>query len=271
MSQTTLLTIDNAFATMRLSLFGAQVLGFCPKHDGRERLFLSSKALLDCSKSIRGGVPVCWPWFGSYKGSSPAAGLPAHGYARTRLWKLVNLTELPHGTEVVLELADTSGPGFVGHAQLQLVIIVGDVLSISLLTRNTGSSSFALGAALHSYFAIDDIHSARVTGLSGSYSDKTQNWAMLPTPSPYRFTAETDRIHLDTPERVELVCHHNVTAIESAGHDSVVVWNPWADGSHAFVDLTADDYRHFVCVETALTQGFELAPGQQHHLHQTIR
>lgn len=271
MSQATLLTIDNAFATARISLFGAQVLGFCPKHDGRERLFLSSKALLDGSKSIRGGVPVCWPWFGAYKGTSTAAGLPAHGYARTRRWQLATLKEAAQGTEVVLELADSSGPGFPGHAHVQIVITVGAELSISLLTRNIGTAPFPLSAALHTYFAIDNIHSARVNGLRGNYSDKTQNWAMLPTPSPYGFVAETDRIHLDTPARIELTCNNKVTTIDSAGHDSVVVWNPWEDGSRAFVDLAADDYLRFVCIETSLTQGFELPPGQQHHLHQTIR
>ena len=266
----TLLTIDNTFATARISLFGAQVLGFCPKRDGRERLFLSSKALLDGSKSIRGGVPVCWPWFGAYKGASTATGLPAHGYARTRRWQLVTLVERAEGTELVLELADAGGPGFDGKAELQLVIKVGEKLSIQLVTRNTGSVPFPLSAALHTYFVIDDIRAAQVKGLSGTYSDKTQNWALLPTPLTYRFNSQTDRIHLEKPALLELVSTNRVITIESSGHDSVVVWNPWEDGSKSFVDLAPDDYQHFACIETALTQGFELLPGQQHHLQQTI-
>ena len=113
----TLLTIDNTFATARISLFGAQVLGFCPKHDGRERLFLSSKALLDGSKSIRGGVPVCWPWFGWRTDDPRPDGKPspAHGFARTRPWFVEHVgvndggridveTRLGHGTTFTVTL-----------------------------------------------------------------------------------------------------------------------------------------------------------------------
>ncbi len=241
-----------------------------PNRDGRERLFLSSKALLDGSKSIRGGVPVCWPWFGAWRGAGNAHGMPAHGYARTRNWQLVSLVDYIDGTEVVLELPDTNGPGFDGSAQLKLVINVGEKLDLQLVTTNQGTQPFSLGAALHSYFAIDDIGSTTLHGLSGTYSDKTLNWAMLPTPSPYRFAAETDRIHLQAATVAEIVGGHHTTIVESAGHDSVVVWNPWENGSKAFADLTADDYRRFVCVETALTQGFTLEPGQQHCLRQTV-
>lgn len=270
MSQQTLLTIDNAVATARLSLFGGQVLSFVPKRDGRERLFLSSKALLDGSKSIRGGVPVCWPWFGAWRGQGNAHGMPAHGYARTRCWQLVSLIDNLEGTEVVLQLPDTGGPGFGGNAQLKLVITIGEQLDIQLLTTNSGTGAFPLSAALHSYFAIDDIGTTTLHGLAGNYSDKTQNWAVLPTPSPYRFAAETDRIHLQPAAVAEIACAGFATTVTSAGHDSMVVWNPWENGSKAFVDLTADDYRRFVCVETALTQGFVLEPGQQHCLRQII-
>ena len=270
MTQSTLLTIDNAFATAKISLFGGQVLSYIPQRDGRERLFLSSKALLDGSKSIRGGIPLCWPWFGAYKGPAPAAGMPAHGYARTRRWQVVSLTEHALGTDVLLELEGSSGPGFVGKAELRVLISVGEQLRVELQTRNSGLAPFTLGAALHTYFAIDDIYSTRLTGLSGLYSDKTQNWAMLPTPVPYGFSAETDRIHLQGAPHVEIHSGDNCIGVESAGHDSVVVWNPWETGSQAFADLAPQDYQHFVCVETALTQGFTLSPGATHVLRQSI-
>ncbi|MES2605384.1 MAG: D-hexose-6-phosphate mutarotase [Pseudomonadota bacterium] len=267
-SKVTVLQIDNALASARISLFGGQVLSFCPRHDKRERLFLSSKALLDGSKSIRGGIPICWPWFGAYKGRQ--TGLPSHGYARTRRWDVVDINDTTDGTEVLLEMEDTSGAGFNGTAQVQALITVGRALTVALYTTNQGSEPFELGAALHTYFAIDDIAQTTLQGLSGTYSDKTRNWAMLDTPTPYPFTAETDRIHLTSAPKVEIASNNAVTGVVSSGHDSVVVWNPWADGSKAFADLEADDYRRFVCVETALTQGYKLAPGERHCLQQTI-
>ena len=269
-SRVTVLQIDNALASARISLFGGQVLSFCPRHDQRERLFLSSKALLDGSKSIRGGVPICWPWFGAWKGPVPQTGLPAHGYARTRGWEVVDINDHPHGTEVLLEMQDAKGPGFNGEAQVQALITVGHTLTVALYTTNKGSESFNLGAALHTYFAVSDISQTRLSGLTGTFSDKTRNWALANTPTPYGFTAETDRIHLDPASQVDIVTNDLTTRVDSQGHDSVVVWNPWLEGSKAFVDLNADDYRQFVCVETALTQGYALSPGQRHCLQQTI-
>src|SRR5688572_16242384 len=122
-----MLTVDNPQATAQISLFGGQVLGFRPKHDGRERLFLSGKAKLDGSKSIRGGIPVCWPWFGAYKGGSPQQGLPAHGFARTRRWELTKLTEDAEGSHLQLHMPETTGPGFAGPARLELKISIGKV------------------------------------------------------------------------------------------------------------------------------------------------
>ncbi len=264
------LLIDNALGSARISLFGGHVLSFCPKHDNRERLFLSSKAVLDGSKSIRGGIPLCWPWFGAYKGPASNTPMPAHGYARTRRWDVVDITDNAGGTEVLLQMLDTNGAGFTGSAQVQALISVGSKLKVALYTLNQGEEAFALSAALHTYFAIDDIRQTQLKGLSGTYSDKTQNWAMLNTPVPYTFTAETDRIHLAAVPRVEIVSDKSIVSVESEGHDSVVVWNPWESGSKAFADLAADEYQRFVCVETALTQGFSLHPGQQHCLQQIV-
>lgn len=265
-----MLTVENAHATAQISLFGGQVLQFRPSHDGRERLFLSSRAILDGSKSIRGGIPVCWPWFGAYKGPSPQAGLPAHGYARMRRWELTERVEDAAGTRLHLELPETKGPGFEGTAGLELEIFIGRQLRVALHTTNTGAAPFPLSAALHTYFAVSDIRQLQLNGLSGSYSDKTQDWAMLPTPSPYRFHAETDRIHLLAAEHLQIADQNQVTDIHSNGHDSIVVWNPWSTGSLNFADLRPEDYLGFLCVETALTQGFVLEPGRQHVLQQTI-
>ncbi len=263
------LRIENPAATARVALYGGQVLQYCPRYDGRERLFLSPRARLDGSKSIRGGIPVCWPWFGAHPGT--AAGLPAHGYARNRRWQLVESRHHAAGTSLRLQLADPEGAGFGGQAELQLHLQVGAALRVELQTRNRGTQPFPLSAALHSYFAVADLAGTELLGLSGDYSDKTRDWAILPTPQPYRFAAETDRIHLQACPTVLIQHAGGSTVVESEGHDSIVVWNPGASGSPAFSDLLPDDYTRFVCVETALTRGFSLPAGGEQRLVQTVR
>jgi glucose-6-phosphate 1-epimerase len=261
------LDVDNLHARARISLFGGQVLSFCPHLDGRERLFQSSKARLDGSKSIRGGIPVCWPWFGAHKLDSAQ---PAHGYIRTRPWQLKDKLESVEGTVLVLAPEQCAGPGFSGEAELELHISVGRQLRLELCTRNLGKQPMALSCALHSYFAAQHIQQVELQGLAGQYSDKTRDWAHFETPEPYTFSEETDRIHLQACRRVVIKEGTLETTVESVGHDSIVVWNPWQGCEENFTDMAADDYSRMLCVETALTQGFELAPGRLHMLTQVV-
>lgn len=264
----TLVDVENAAGRATLSLFGGQVLSFTPAHDGRERLYLSRLARLDGSKSIRGGIPVCWPWFGAHQQQT---GVPAHGYARTRQWQLTDTQESATETLLVLEARDTQGTGFAGTSRLQLAVSIGAALQLVLTTTNAGTTAFPLSMALHSYFAVDDIRTTRLSGLGGRYSDKTRDWAHFDTPRPYGFTEETDRIHLDAAARVDIMMANGArTQMASEGHDSIVVWNPWSACARNFPDMEAQDYTRMLCVETALTQGYELAPGKTHGLAQSI-
>lgn len=264
----TLLDVENAAGRATISLFGGQVLSFTPRHDGRERLYLSKLARLDGSKSIRGGVPVCWPWFGAHKHDSTQ---PAHGYVRTRQWRLVESQESAEQTVLLLQAEDSSGPGFPGAARLQLRVSVSTNLELQLLTTNTGDIAFPLYCALHTYFAVDDIRQTQLEGLHGEYSDKTRDWAHFATPLPYGFSEETDRIHLQPSPNVTIVQNSGArTRVGSSGHDSIVVWNPWTECARNFPDMEAQDYTKMLCVETALTQGYTVEPGQTHKLIQTI-
>ncbi|MDR0779205.1 MAG: D-hexose-6-phosphate mutarotase [Pseudomonadales bacterium] len=259
-----LLEVSNTLASATLSLFGAQVLHYTPKRDGRERLFLSGAAQLDGSKSIRGGIPLCWPWFGAHP-SNPA--LPAHGFARTRPWYLAAMEHSVQGHRLLLLPQDNHD---CGHLSVELEVLIGAQLELRLRTRNHGTTAAPLSGALHTYFAVSDIMQIQLYGLKGPYSDKTRNWAHFDTPAPYRIEAETDRIHLTPVETVTLHDPLGDTRISSKGHDSLVVWNPWHDAHQRFPDLAPEDYRHMLCVETALTQSFMLAPDATHVLTQII-
>ncbi len=265
--QVTILEIENAHATASISLFGAQVLSFRPKHDGRERLFLSKKALVDGTKSIRGGIPICWPWFGAHREGEK---YPAHGYVRTRQWQLLATEESESATHLRFSLNDTRGVGFNGNATLMLDVVLGSQLEITLTTTNVGTEPFNLGSALHTYFAVSAIRSTTLKGLKGTYSDKTRNWARFSTPAPYTFTEETDRIHFEPAPFVLIIEQASSTHVHSKGHDSVVVWNPWQENARKLPDMMDDDFEHMLCVETALTQGLTLGPNEVHSLSQTI-
>ena len=258
------LEIDNVHATVSMSLWGAQILSFKPKHDGCERLFKSNKIVLDGSKSLRAGIPVCWPWF------AQRDGYQKHGYVRIRNWQVLSASDHANYTEIVLSPLDMVGKGFDGTAALSLTVRVGKSLSVTLTTTNSGKDAFEFNTALHTYFLVDDINEVELKGLSGTYSDKTQNWAMLETPEPYRFTQETDRIHLNPVKEVTIVEPEAEIGVESAGHDSVVVWNPWAENSANMRDMGPEAYLRMLCVETAVTQGKILQADESHSLTQII-
>src|SRR5690606_31387171 len=117
---------------------------------------------------------------------------------------------------------------------------------------------------------VRDIAGVELLGLRGEYSDKALNWARGETPVPYRFGAETDRIHLVPVPEAVIADGEARTAVRSRGHDSLVVWNPWEARAAALRDMEPDGWRRMLCVETALTQGLVLAPGEAHVLEQVI-
>lgn len=263
------LEVSNSCGSADISLFGAHVLSFVPNTDNRERLWLSESAVFDGVTPIRGGIPVCWPWF-SDRFPSEERNLPSHGFVRNQIWKLDYHEELSEATRLVLTPSSTSGPGFKFNVSLKLVITVGHNLKVELITENIGPHSVRLTGALHSYFAISHISQVELFGLSGSYHDKTRDWQEFQTPSPYLFTEETDRVHHDKPETLDIADGSQRIQISSGGHDSIVVWNPWQENSIAMKDMPDGGYENMLCVESAVTDGIDLAPGKRHCLAQTI-
>ena len=263
-----ILHIDNALAKAEISLFGGHLLSFIPKHDNRQRLWVSDKAIFDGKKAIRGGIPICWPWFGDHASDKNVA---AHGYVRTQTWEVLNTEESDTGTTLTLKPSTSAGDGFAGNAQLTLAVHVGQQLNIQLRTTNLGDTPLTYHCALHSYFAISDINQCELVGLSGQYSDKTRDYKMFDTPHPYCFDEETDRVHQQQPRTLSIKDIEAKTDVLSSGHDSIVVWNPWQHKSISMGDMADDSYLTMLCVETAITQGQEVAPKTTHVLEQIIK
>ena len=265
----TFIHVDNPFATAKISLFGGHVLSFIPKKDSVERLWVSPHAYLNGERPIRGGIPICWPWFSDDHGREKGE-LPSHGFLRTQVWQLVSSHDDEDGTHIVLIPSFTRAEGFEYDCVVTLELTIAEQLTVSLKTDNTGIVPFSYNCAMHSYFQIEHIKHTRIDGITGDYKDKTDNEAIKPTPYPYEINAETDNVHLCAIERATIVVNDTpFTEVNSVGNDSIVVWNPW-QGSASISDMDPFGYKHMLCIETALTQGKSLQPGESHTLIQQI-
>jgi len=265
--------VRNAHAEALVSVQGGQVLSYRPMGADADLLYLSEQAVYQPGKAIRGGVPVCWPWFGA---DPQGLGRPAHGFARTRLWSVAGTATTPEGaTQITLELRDTPETRAIWpHAfRLTLAITVGATPRLALTTHNTGTAPFAITQALHSYFAVGDSAQATVSGLDGCrYIDKAAGagGAVTSQTGAVHFTAEVDRIYTGAPPvlRLDDGARPRSVRIGSEGSHTAVVWNPGVAIAAGMADLPDDGYRRFVCVETAnaADDAVTVAPGAQHQL-----
>ena len=266
----TCVILDHEGSHARASLHGAHVLDYQP-HQQAEVLWLSPAAILDSRQAIRGGVPICWPWFGDHPRDTS---LPAHGFARINDWTLVDSTSNENEKAVTLALHDNACTRELWpHAfELRYRLSLSNVLRASLCVINTGAANMCFSAALHSYFSVSAIGQTALEGLAGcSYLDKPDNFARkVQTERLLRFAAETDRIYLDT--EADCTVHDGAGArrihIRKSGSRSTVVWNPWRDRAARFDDFPDDGYRGMLCVETAnaASDVIDLEPGDCHTL-----
>jgi glucose-6-phosphate 1-epimerase len=254
----TMIEVDNGLATALISPYAGQVLAYRPAGAAEDLLFVSERAYFATGKAIKGGVPICWPWFGA---DPDGKGRPAHGFVRSWPWRVLATSALPSGaTRVTLGVADD------GHSRalwpyyfnLMVEITVGHSLGLELITRNAGDRPFRITQGLHTYFRVGDATRVRVLGLEGcTYIDKAAgaNDAILTQEGPVTVSAEVNRIYESVPpslaiedpvlgRRIRISSRHSATC---------VVWNPWVETARAMGDLDDEDYRIMLCVETVNT------------------
>ena len=255
-------------ASARIAVNGAQVLEWAPAGHPPV-IWVSRAAVYQAGKGVRGGVPVCWPWFGAGEG-----GRPAHGFVRTRLWQ-VRQTGLGPADTAFLRLGltdDESTRALWNHAfDLELVVSVGAALKMELITRNPGAQPFTLTDGLHTYFRVGDIGKTHVLGLEdAAYLDKVQGMQEFRQRGAVAFDGETDRVYLDTSADCiidDAVLGRKIRVAKS-GSRSSVVWNPWSGKEKSFADMAEGEYRDMLCVETtnAATDSVTVPPGGEHRL-----
>lgn len=267
--------VDNAKASAVISVYAGQVLSFQPANEPHNLMFLSEAAYYQAGKAIKGGVPVCWPWFGP---DPEQRGRPAHGFVRNRLWNVMQ-TEVKAG-DIKVTLALTDSPETLAiwpHSfALALEITIGDSLNLELVTRNTGNERFSITQAFHTYFRVGEIGKVVVLGLEDTnYIDKTDNGVQKRQKGAITINAEVDRIYRNAPN--ELIIDDTALVrrirIASQGSKTAVVWNPWAKISAEMGDLKDDDYEHLLCVETANADQdvVEVGPGSESRLMANYR
>jgi glucose-6-phosphate 1-epimerase len=266
-----LVKVRTQWSTAEIYLHGAHVTHF-QKHDEPPLIFLSRQSLFTTDKAIRGGIPICFPWFGAREGNV------MHGFARLSGWQFtpyapdfsgkVALTfSLPENL-----LVQAGWPA----AKVEYIVTVGEDLTLELRVANTSAKDFVFESCLHSYFSVGDISQVSITGLQGvHYVDKVEQFAhKQETGDAIKIGTEVDRVYLNTPGTVEIhdaKLRRTISVVKS-GSASTVVWNPWINKAKAMADFGDEEYREMVCVESGNVgeSQITLPPGQTGSLKVTL-
>lgn len=259
------LSIANPHATARIYPHGGHVAQWRPAGHG-EVLWLSARSLYQPGKPIRGGIPLCFPWFGPHPQRSE---LPAHGFARIRPWTVAQASDLPDGrSRVRLSLAADSETlaAWPHDFSAELTISVGATLEVELAVTNRGQLPAPCEMALHTYFSIGDIRHTTVEGLGGcTFIDKLDHGTRKVQDGNIAFTGEIDRVYLGSEATAVIrdpVLGRRIS-IAKRGSRSTVVWNPWIAKAVKMADFGDHEWPGMLCVETAnaADDRLSLAPG----------
>jgi glucose-6-phosphate 1-epimerase len=268
--------LENNGSTAFISLYGAHVLHYTPKGE-KDVLWNSETSFFEQGKPIRGGIPVCWPWFGPHISDTSK---PMHGFARLSVWEVIKTSVTGSGeTELVLSLSDNPGThelwphSFEAH----LIVNLGKKLSVALKIRNTGAAPFTFAEALHTYFNVGDASQITISGLEGcTYLDGTnQNNQVHQTEKLIGIKKEENRRYLDTTATCIIhdpVFDRNIQ-VEKQNSNTTVVWNPWTATARLMPDFDDEGYKTMVCVEAAnaFSNVVTLQPGEKYEMGTAIK
>ncbi len=261
-------------ATAEIYLHGAQITSWIPA-GASEVLFLSRLSRWEEGRAIRGGIPICYPWFRA-KADDPKA--PAHGFVRTTAWGIESIAQQPEGVVVTITIASNDATRGLWPHDFHLThrITVGTQLRLELITRNTGSEAFRLEEALHTYFHVADVKKVSVSGLDGvSFLDNVHGNSEHIQQGNLGMTGATDNAYLDTASAVTVIdpVLNRTLITEKTNSNTTIAWNPWRQGASSLADLGDDEWREMICVEASNILGsqIEVPPGGTHTFAATLR
>ncbi len=269
------LAIATVRCTAEVYLHGAHVTAWQPT-GADPVIWVSGDSHFHADKPIRGGVPICFPWFAAHATDASA---PMHGFARLREWALSGAEDRDGEVQVTFLLTDdeTSRRSAWPHKfRAEYRVTFGDRLALALDVTNAGDVPLTFEAALHTYFAVANVREVGVTGLERTeYLDKVEGFARRREgDAPIRFAGETDRIYTQT----ESTCtihdpgRRRRIAIAKTGSQSTIVWNPWIDKARAMPDFGDHEWPSMLCIETANVRdaAVPLEPGSHHTMTAVI-
>jgi len=270
-----------------LLLQGAQLIEFSPKNNQFENmLWLSPSAQYKHGKPIRGGIPICWPWFGNLD-KNPVAiqdqvkqqpSASAHGFARSLPWELKNINEGCHHIEITLLLSGNSVSKEVWpfEFELEAKFVFSNTLELALTTKNVGKERFCISQALHTYLPTQDINSSYIHNTHKlEYIDALDNWGQKQQSGKIQFTEETDRLYFfdDTNYSLRLETPNHSLLINNRNSQSAVIWNPWVEKSKRLSQFDPLDFKTMLCIETAnvLDDSRSINPGNESSISVELR
>jgi glucose-6-phosphate 1-epimerase len=267
-------SISGPSAAAEIYLHGAQLTSWCPA-GAEEVIFLSKQSQWASGRAIRGGIPVCFPWFRN-KADDPKA--PSHGFVRTKAWQLDSVERLGDAVRVSLSTSSDEGTRAWWPYDFHLLhrLTIGAELAQELVMKNTGSKALRFEEALHTYYRVGGADAVRISGLDGvAYLDNTDGNREKRQQGEIAFTAQTDRAYLDTTHPVEIIdpILRRRIRLEKQESRTTVVWNPWSTGAQSLADLGDDEWRTMGCVEASNIRAFavDLEPGEQHRMRTLIK
>lgn len=262
-------TLTSPSAVAEVFDHGAHVVSWTPVGTAPV-LWMSAASAFETGAPIRGGVPICFPWFGAGRSKDCA---PAHGFARLQAWRFLGEERTPEAVRGTWELAgDGTSAGFAYPFRATYEVRAGASLDLRLTVTNTGTETFSYEEALHTYLAVGDVRQVVVDGLDGaSYLDKAAGADAGPhrQQGPVTISAETDRVYASTGEvRLTDPVWERTLTVTKTGSATTVVWNPWVAKAAAMPDFGDDEWPGMICIEAAnaLDDAVVLAPGESHTL-----
>ncbi len=269
--QVKIVRIQHDKASAGIALHGGHVVSYQPA--GKEDLiWMSEQAIFDGKAALRGGIPVCWPWFGRIAA-------PAHGFARSSEWELIEHRENEHGVIVELALfASEQTHDIWPHMfDTRLVVEVGDELKVSLKILNIDDEPFTFSGALHTYLNVGHIDKVVTSGMGPEYIDGLLENQVCQGGDTLIVDKAIDRVYTNPESDIVVrdAALDRELKVTNSGHNSAVIWNPWQQGAEGMADMQDDGYQTMICIEStvhadSIDKGVTLAPDEAHTLTTVI-
>ncbi|RLM26853.1 D-hexose-6-phosphate mutarotase [Brenneria alni] len=241
--QLPVMVVEHPQVRAAVALQGAHLLHWQPT--GEEPvLWLSDNTLFTEHMAIRGGIPICFPWFGPFAE-------PNHGFARLLPWEFTSHSEDENGVQLAFTLRDSAQTR--ASWPHEFILIARFKLGKTCRIELEAHGDYSITSALHTYFHIGDISKIKISGLGEQFIDKVNQGKLASQQGDLVFTDRTDRIYTH-PQDISVIndpALQRTIEVHHTNHSDVVSWNPGAELSHTISDMTDDGYKTFVCVETA--------------------